>query len=88
SRSAVSNYEHPELDRLIERAASASHPADSKRSLDAIATKIANDAAFIPLYYFNRHVAARDTWKFPLPSAADFSFTGVVYDVHTIEKAR
>lgn len=88
SKTAVNNYAQPELDRLIERAASASRPADRKRSLDAIATKIANDAAFIPLYYFSRYIAARDTWKFPLPSTADFSFTGVVYDAHTIEKVR
>ncbi|MGH8245771.1 MAG: ABC transporter substrate-binding protein, partial [Gammaproteobacteria bacterium] len=88
SKSAINNYGNPELDQLIERAASASRPEGRKLSLDAIAVKIAKDAAFIPLYYFSRYIAARNSWKFPPPSAADFSFTGVVYDVQAIEKAR
>ncbi|MGH2374529.1 MAG: ABC transporter substrate-binding protein, partial [bacterium] len=88
SKSAINNYGNPELDQLIEQAASASRPEGRKRSLDAIAVKIAKDAAFIPLYNFSRYVAARNSWKFPPPSAADFSFTGVAYDVQAIEKAR
>lgn len=88
SKSAINNYGNPELDQLIEQAASASRPEERKRFLDAIAVKIARDAAFIPLYYFGRHVAARNGVKFPPPSAADFGFTGVVYDVYMIEKAR
>ncbi|MGH2404678.1 MAG: ABC transporter substrate-binding protein, partial [bacterium] len=88
SKSAINNYANAELDQLIERAEAASRSEDRKRFLDAIAVKTARDAAFIPLYYFSRYVAARNGSKFPPPSAADFSFTGVVYDTHTIEKAR
>lgn len=88
SKSAINNYGNAALDQLIEQAASAPRMEDRKRLLDAIAVKIAKDAAFIPLYYFGRHIAASSKLKLPPPSAADFSFTGVVYDVQTIEKAR
>ncbi|MBI3998741.1 MAG: peptide ABC transporter substrate-binding protein, partial [Armatimonadetes bacterium] len=88
SASAINNYAHPALDKLIEQAASASRPEVRKRLLDTIAEKIAKDAAFIPLYYLNRYVVTRSALKFPQPSAADFSNSGVLYDVHTIQKTR
>ncbi len=88
SRNSVNNYDDRELDRLIEQANAAARPDARKQVLDTIAVKLAREAAFIPLYYFTRYVAARDTVKFPSPSGADFSNMGIVYDVQTIEKTR
>lgn len=88
SKSSVNNYDNPELDRLIDQSATAPRLELRKQFLDGIATRIARDAAFIPLYYFTRYVAARNTLKFPPASAADFSNSGVAYDVHTIERTR
>jgi peptide/nickel transport system substrate-binding protein len=88
SASAINNYAHPELDLLIDQAASTSNREARKRFLDAIATKVARDAAFIPLYHFSGFMATRPTIKFPAPSAADFNNSAVLYDVHMIEKTR
>ena len=88
SKTSVNNYDNPEIDRLIDQAASASRPEVRRQLLDAIATKIAKDAAFIPLYYFSRYVAIRAGLKVPPASAADFANSGVVYDVQTIERIR
>jgi peptide/nickel transport system substrate-binding protein len=88
SRNSANNYDDPGLDRLIDQANAAVRLDVRKQLLDTIAMKIAKEAAFIPLYYFTRYVAARDTVTFPSPSGADFSNMGVLYDVHTIEKTR
>ena len=86
SASAINNYAHPELDLLIDQAASTTNRDARKRFLDAIAMKVARDVAFIPLYFFSGFMATKTTIKFPAPSAADFNNSAVLYDVHTIEK--
>jgi peptide/nickel transport system substrate-binding protein len=88
SASAINNYTHPELDLLIDQAASTSSRDARKRFLDAISMKVARDVAFIPLYYYSGFYATRPNIKFPPPSAADFNNSAVLYDVHTIEKTR
>jgi peptide/nickel transport system substrate-binding protein len=86
SATAINNYAHPELDLLIDQAATTVNRDARKRFLDAIATKVARDVAFIPLYYFSGFMATKNAMKFPPPSAADFNNSGVLYDVHLIEK--
>ncbi|MGQ0569991.1 MAG: ABC transporter substrate-binding protein [Armatimonadota bacterium] len=88
SASAINNYAHPELDLLIDQAASVTNRDARKRFLDAIAMKIARDAAFIPLYHFSGFMATKTSIKFPASSAADFNNSAVLYEVHTIEKGR
>jgi peptide/nickel transport system substrate-binding protein len=88
SSSSINNYANPELDLLIDQAASTTNRDARKRFLDAISTKVARDVAFIPLYYFSGFMATKTNIKFPPPSAADFNNSAVLYDVQTIEKTR
>ncbi len=76
------------VDRFIEQYEAAVTQAARKRALDQLVFKLARDADFIPLYYNYGFMAARSNIRFPRPSAADFNNTGVLYDVHTIEKTR
>jgi peptide/nickel transport system substrate-binding protein len=78
----------PEVDRLIDQYEHGTTFEARKKALDQIAIKLAKEVPFIPLYFNYGFVAAKGNIKFPIPSAADWNNTGVLYDVQTIEKTQ